>query len=132
MRNSCLIVLFHKNTEAATGGAEAVAGAKFCKLHRRTPVFEAFEALSCRPSAYKYFKKKLQRKCFPVKFAKLLRTAIWKNICKRRLLEEFYKKAVLKNFAIFTGRKKLVISVLFLVVDGAVKVTCFYIDQHLL
>ena len=28
-----------------------------------------------------------------------------KNICKRLLLEDFYKKAVLKNFALFTGRK---------------------------
>ena len=35
-----------------------------------------------------------------------------KNICKRLLLEVFYKKAFLKNFAIFTGRKWLVISVL--------------------
>ena len=26
LRNSCLVVLFKKNTEAATGGAEAVTG----------------------------------------------------------------------------------------------------------
>ena len=47
-------------------------------------------------------KKRLQHKGFPVKFAKLLRTPILKNISKRLLLE-VYKKAVLKNFAIFAG-----------------------------
>ena len=47
-----------------------------------------------------------------MKFPKLLRVSILKNICKRLLLEVFYKKAVLKNFTIFTGRKWLVISVL--------------------
>ena len=59
-----------------------------------------------------FLQKRFQHKCFPVKFAKLLRTPILKNICKRLLLEVFYKKAVLKNFAIFTGRKQLVISFL--------------------
>ena len=51
-----------------------------------------------------FYKKRLQHKCFPVKFAKLLKTPILKNICKR-LLREIYKKAALKNFAIFTGQK---------------------------
>ena len=54
----------------------------------------------------------LQHKCFAVKFAKLLRVSILRNICKRLLLEAFYKKAALKNFATFTGRKKPVISIL--------------------
>ena len=49
-----------------------------------------------------------------------------KNIRKRLLLEFFYKKAVLKNFSDMFSVKKI-----FLVVDRAVKVTCFYIDQHL-
>ena len=40
-----------------------------------------------------------------MKFPKLLTASILKNICKRLLLEVFYKKAVLKNFALFTGRK---------------------------
>ena len=51
-----------------------------------------------------FLKKRLQHKCFSVEFAKLLRTLILMNICKRLLLEVFYK-AVLKNFAIFTGRR---------------------------
>ena len=71
-----------------------------------------------------------------MKFAKLLRTPILKNICKRLLLEVFYKKAVLKNFAMFIGRKQLVIKCsvikVFLVDDRAVKVMRFFIDQNLL
>ena len=58
-----------------------------------------------------FSKKRLQHECFPVKFAKLLRIPILKNICKQLPLE-VYEKAVLKNFAIFTGRKELVIHVL--------------------
>ena len=50
--------------------------------------------------------------------------------------EVFYEKAVLKNFAIFIGRKQVMIKCsvkkVFLVVDRAVKVTCFYIDHDLL
>ena len=60
---------------------------------------------SCRPLACRFFKRRLQHKCFPVKFANLLRTPVLKNISKRLLLEVFYKKDVLKNFAIFTRRK---------------------------
>ena len=48
----------------------------------------------CRPPACKFFIKRLQHKYFPVKFAKLLRTPILKNICKRLLPEVFYKKTV--------------------------------------
>ena len=66
---------------------------------------------SCKPSACKFFKKRLQHKCFPVKFPKLLRIPILRNICKRLLLEVLYKKVVLKNFAILTEWKKPVIGV---------------------
>ena len=31
-------------------------------------------------------KLKLQRRCFPVKFAKFLRTSFWKSICERMFL----------------------------------------------
>ena len=61
-------------------------------------------------SGYKFFKKKLQHKCFSVKFVELLRITTLRNICKRLLLEVFYEKAVLENFAIFIGQKKLVIN----------------------
>ena len=49
----------------------------------------------------------------------------------------FYAKPALKNFVKFTLRKYLVsdkssVEKMFLMVDRAVKVTYFYIDQHLL
>ena len=36
--------------------------------------------------ACNFIKKRLQQKCFPVKFKKFLRTPILKNICKRLFL----------------------------------------------
>ena len=108
---------------------------KFNKLHRKIPVLESLfnTVAGLQPAS---FLKRDSNMCFPVKYTKVLRTSILKNICERLLLEMFYKKAVLKNFAIFIGRKQLVIKCsvkkVFLVVDRAVKVTCFYIDQHLL
>ena len=39
-----------------------------------------------RPEACNFIKQWLQRKCFPVDFAKLLRTPILQNICKWQLL----------------------------------------------
>ena len=38
-----------------------------------------------------FIKKRLQHRCFPVKFAKFLRTTNLKNICKRLLLNLFKK-----------------------------------------
>ena len=52
---------------------------------------------SCKPLAFKFFKKRLQHKCFPVKFAKLLRIPILRNISKRLLLEVFYNSPCLKT-----------------------------------
>ena len=37
-------------------------------------------------SAFSFIKNKFQRNCFPVKFAKFLRTSTFKNICERLLL----------------------------------------------
>ena len=81
---------------------------------------------------------RLQHKCFPMKFEKMLIILILKNICKQLLLEVFCKKVVLKKlfFAIFAGAKaasdKCSVKKVFLVVDRVVKMTCVYIDQHLL
>ena len=36
--------------------------------------------------AFSFIKKKFQRSCFPVKFAKFLRKPTFKNICERLLL----------------------------------------------
>ena len=52
-----------------------------------------WSASSCKPSACMFFKKRLQHKCFPVNSAKLLRIPILRNICKRLLMEVFYKKS---------------------------------------
>ena len=41
-----------------------------------------------RPQICNFIKKRLQRRCFPVNIAKLLRTSILKNICERLLLNE--------------------------------------------
>ena len=91
---------------------------------------------SCKPSACKFFKNRLQHKCFPVKFAKVLRIPIFRNICKRLLLEVFYKKAHSEKLCNIRSTKvasnKCSVKKLFLVVDRAVKETCFNIDQHLL
>ena len=64
------------------------------------PVLIKLQALTLQV----FLKKRLQHKCFPMEFTKLLGTPILKNISKRLLLE-VYKKAVIKNFAIFTGRR---------------------------
>ena len=83
----------------------------------------------------KIFKKRLQHKCFPVKFTKLLRTPILKNICKRLVLEVFYKKYALKNCDVYRRKvasNKCSVKKVFFEVDRAVKMTCFYIDQYIL
>ena len=58
------------------------------------------------------FYKETPAEVFSCDISKIIRASILKNICQRLLLEVFYKKAVLKDFTIFTGRKWLVISVL--------------------
>ena len=77
---------------------------KFRKPQWKTPVSKRCLNKVAGPEPASFLEKRLQNKCFPVKFAKFLRTPILKNICKRVLLE-VYIKAVLKNFAIITGRK---------------------------
>ena len=41
----------------------------------------------CLPNAWKFIKKRLQQRCFPVKFTKFLKMRILKNICERLLLK---------------------------------------------
>ena len=45
----------------------------------KTPALESYFYLSYTPQAYNFIKKILQYSCFPVKFAKLLRTPSLKN-----------------------------------------------------
>ena len=59
---------------------------KVRKFHRKTSVLESlFNKVAGLPSC-NFIKKWLQQWCFPVKFPKLLRTSILKNICERLLL----------------------------------------------
>ena len=55
---------------------------KFRKFHKKTPVLESLFNEACN-----FIKKRLQQRCFPVKFAEFLRTTIFKNICERLLLK---------------------------------------------
>ena len=58
---------------------------KAWKFHRKTPVLESIFNKVAGLWACNFIKKKLQHRCFPMKFAKLLRTPILKNICERLL-----------------------------------------------
>ena len=53
-------------------------------FHRKTPLLKS---LFNRASRTATFKKCLQHRCFPVEFAKFLRTPILKNICEWLLLK---------------------------------------------
>ena len=56
---------------------------KVRKFHRKTPVLESvFDKVACL-QACNVIKRRLQRRGFPVKFAKFLRTPILENICER-------------------------------------------------
>ena len=73
----------HDFTEAATWGVlQKRCSEKFSNIHRKTPVLESL----CGPSVCNFIKKRLQRWCFPVNTAKILRTPILKNIWERLLL----------------------------------------------
>ena len=56
---------------------------KYCKFHRKTPVLESLFNNVAGPQACNFIKKILQYWCFPIKFAKFLRTPILRNICER-------------------------------------------------
>ena len=54
---------------------------KFWKLHWKTSVLESLFNKAAGLKACSLIKKRLQHKCFPLKFAKFLKTPILKNIC---------------------------------------------------
>ena len=51
----------------------------FQKIHRKTLMPEPLCQWTCRPKAYNFIKKRLWQRCFPVKFAKFLRTPFVQN-----------------------------------------------------
>ena len=140
MWNICRIVLFLKKCRCSH---------RRCRnIHRRCSVrkgvlknFSNFTGKhlcwslflwSCKHSACMFFKNRLQHKCFSVKFAKLLRIPVLRNIYKQLLLEVFYKETCSLKLCNIPKTKvasdKCSVKKLFLVVDRAVKVTCFDID----
>ena len=58
----------------------------FCKIHRKTPVSESLFNKVARLRPATLIKKKLWHKCFPVNFAKFLRTPFLQNTPWRLLL----------------------------------------------
>ena len=54
-----------------------------CKFYRKTPASESIFNKVAALKACNFIKKRLQHRCFPVKFAKFLRTPTLKNICER-------------------------------------------------
>ena len=59
---------------------------KFHEFHRKTYVLDSLFSKAAGLQACNFTKKRLQKRCFPVKFAKFLRTRILKDICKRLVL----------------------------------------------
>ena len=58
----------------------------FRKFHRKTPVLESLFNNVAGVQAWNFIKKILLHWCFPIKFAKRLRTSILQNIWERLLL----------------------------------------------
>ena len=56
-----------------------------------------FNTENCLLKACNFIKKKLQHKCFPVKFAKFLIVSILKNICEGLLLYYHEKSDILPH-----------------------------------
>ena len=61
-----------------------------CKYHMKIPVLESVFNKFASLRASNFITKKLQHRCFPVKFAKFLRIPILKNIYQRLLLYFHY------------------------------------------
>ena len=52
---------------------------KVCNIHRKTPVLESLFSKVASLEAYKFIKKRLQHRCFPVNIANFLRKFYLKN-----------------------------------------------------
>ena len=54
---------------------------KISQISQKNTCVEVFILWSCESKTYKFIKKRLQHRCFPVNFAKFLRTHILKKTC---------------------------------------------------
>ena len=75
----------------------------FTKIHRKTPVRESLFYQSCKPQLAILIKKRLWHRCFPVNFAKSLRTSFF----YRTLLSDCFCNLLTK---IVKSQWKLIIS----------------------
>ena len=72
------------------------------------------------PQACNFIRKRLQHRCFPVKFAIFFRTAILKNVCERLLLlvvvcsSMLLQNWIIKQPVCFKSQKILFVLILFL------------------
>ena len=66
---------------------------KFAKFTRNTCLESLFK-YRCRPIPATLLKKRLWNKCFPVNFAKFLRTPFLQNTSRRLLLKLIYHKGI--------------------------------------
>ena len=92
---------------------------KFHKFHRKTPVLESHFKKVAGLKACNFIKKRLQHRCFPVRFEKFLRTPFFtENLWWLLLITNWslriskdsthrrcsVKKGDLRNFAKFAGK----------------------------
>ena len=73
---------------------------KFCKFPRKITMLESLWKKIAGIQFCNFIKKRLQDRCLPMKFAKLLRTPGLKKICKRLLLFMCFSTSVKRNPAI--------------------------------
>ena len=85
--------------EAATGRVLSKrCSQKFGKFYRKTPVLESLFDKVAALKTRNVIKKRLQHRCFPVKFAKFFRKSILKKICEQDLaVASFSKTTVLRK-----------------------------------
>ena len=92
--------------EAATGGVlQKKVFLKISQIEQENSCVRVSFQKSYRPQASDFIKKRLQHSCFPMKFAKFLRTPILKNISERLLLEGlfsllFYCESGINQYAV--------------------------------
>ena len=84
----CKISMFTFKKEPFADVLQKRCSETFYKFHRKTSVLESCnKVVGLHPC--NIIKKRLQHRCFPVKYAKFIRTPFLKNICGWRLLSFF-------------------------------------------
>ena len=74
---------------------------KISKIHSKTLALKSHFIKAAALYPVTLLKKRSRPSCFPVNFAKLFRTSFLQKNIQKEPPEMFYKKIVVKNFAIF-------------------------------